>query len=400
MVIILIFYLFIVISSLLFYVLYVDTLSFYLLLTVIMLPFIMLITLIISRKKIKIKLVSTDTSCYCGDTTPVVLRITNDSILAISCVRLRIAYKNLLGGEAKVMTINTPVFSKNRQEICLRISTECCGMLEIELKKAKVYDMLRLFSLKLKCSNERVALMVCPKVFPLEPQVALYQNAELSEDTYSKTSPGDDPSEIFQLHEYHPGDKINRIHWKASVKQDELMVKDYSKPVFNCVAFILCNGANEHNPIETNNSIMTAAASLSVGLTENEAHHTFIWSSHGNNLIAAVKDYESYLSFLADRLSSPLEQGDRNTPLKNYLSDAESGKATRYSHIVILTPECSDELLSLLLAIDMQIKVTVICCDGKSGKDAAETLPSYGGELEVLHIDGEESIGALTDIII
>lgn len=399
MIIILIFYFFIILSSILFYILYVDTLSFYLLLTVIMLPIITLITLIISKRKVKLGLICTNPSCYCGETTPVILRIENRSLLTVSCVKLKIEYKNLLGGETQKMTINTPVFSNNRQEICLRISTECCGTIEVSLQKARIYDMLRIFSLKIKCSNEKVTFMVCPKVYPIEPQVALYQNAEISEDTFSKRSPGDDPSEIFQLHEYHPGDKINRIHWKASVKQDELMVKDYSLPISNCIAFLLCNGADDNEPIETNTSIMNIAASLSVALCESETHHTFIWHSNGQDMNATVTDIESYLKFLSSRLSSPLEHGSSIAPLNSYLYSCETGQAPHYSHLIILTAKCSDELIALLASAYEQMRITVICCDKADG-DIVQELPAVNSELEIMHIESEEAISALADMII
>ena len=399
MAVILIFYFFIVISCLLFYVLYVDTLSFYLLLTVIIIPMIMLITLIVSKRKIKLRLISTGSSCYCGDTVPVILRITNSSMLTVSCVRLKITYQNMLGTETEHMTINTPVFSNNQQEICLRISTECCGTIEVSVNKARIYDMLRIFSFKVKCDNSRVSFMVCPRIVPLEPQIALYQNGETRDDTFSKRTPGDDPSEIFQLHEYQPGDKINRIHWKASVKQDELMVKDYSRPIQNCVAFMLLCCSDEEDPIDAHNKMMTAAASLSVAMTESEAPHTFIWRSGGQNMSAAASDLESYLRFLAIKLASPISTEGRLAALESYIDDCTSGRAARFAHIVIFTTVCDNELISLLSTIDMQIKITVICCS-EPPEDAPEVLVSPGSETEILYIGSNEAIAALNDMII
>lgn len=399
MAVILIFYFFIFISCLLFYVLYVDTLSFYLLLTVIIIPVIMLITLIISKRKVKLQLISTGAGCYCGDTVPVILRITNSSMLTVSCIRLKITYQNQLGSETERMTINTPVFSNNQQEICLRISTECCGMVEVSVNKAKIYDMLRIFSFRVKCENSKASFMVCPRIVPLEPQIALYQNGETSDDTFSKRSPGDDPSEIFQLHEYQPGDKINRIHWKASVKQDEFMVKDFSRPIQNCVAFMLLCCNDEEDPIEAHNKIMTAAASLSVAMTESEAPHTFIWRSGGQNMSVPASDLESYLRFLAIKLSSPISGEARLAALESYIDDCISGRAARYAHIVIFTTVCDNELLSLLSTIDMQIKITVICCS-EAPSDFAEEHLAYGSETEILYIGSNEAIAALNDMII
>ena len=42
---------------------------------------------------------------------------------------------------------------------------------------------------------------------------------------------GDDPSEVFDIREYRQGDRLSRIHWKMTAKEEELMVKEYSRPL-------------------------------------------------------------------------------------------------------------------------------------------------------------------------
>lgn len=53
----------------------------------------------------------------------------------------------------------------------------------------------------------------------------------IDSEEYDEKRPGDDPSQIFQIREYREGDRMQRIHWKASARTSQLMVKDYSMPI-------------------------------------------------------------------------------------------------------------------------------------------------------------------------
>ena len=87
---------------------------------------------------------------------------------------------------------------------------------------------------------------IVPDYIPIENNIANYAEMGLETDDYSKTSKGDDPSEIFDIHEYHDGDKINRIHWKLTAKQDKTMVKDYSLPISNSIV-LMADLQSEYN---------------------------------------------------------------------------------------------------------------------------------------------------------
>lgn len=50
-------------------------------------------------------------------------------------------------------------------------------------------------------------------------------------DTFIQGKEGNDPSELLGFREYRPGDKRNRIDWRATIKTGELMVPQYGFPV-------------------------------------------------------------------------------------------------------------------------------------------------------------------------
>ncbi len=402
MLIIGIFYLIILIGCALFYVLYVDIFSFYLLLTVIITPVLLLIAMLVSARKIKMSMLSLSHSCSEGEIAPVVLTIKNDSLLAVSCIKVTVGYKSTLDGVEKRLEIHTPIYAKNEQQICLKISAEFCGNIEVRLIKARIYDMIRLFSKRLRCKNIGTSVLVCPKITPIEPQLALYQNFDSESDRFSKRQAGDDPSEIFQLHEYRPGDKMNRIHWKASVRQDELIVKEFSKPISNDIAFIICPPShaqeNDSGIAESYSRIMCAAASLSFAMLENDALHTFIWRAGESNAAATVTDTQSYLNFLSMNFSYKMDTSKPYEAIYGYFSQLGSGEMPRFSHVIIITDGVDEHLYECLGGDEHGLKKTVICCLPQSEKLPQPQEDSTGTQF--VFVGGERSMSALSDMIL
>ena len=55
---------------------------------------------------------------------------------------------------------------------------------------------------------------------------------------YSLRRPGSDPTELFGLREYQPGDRLNRVDWKLSQKTGAILVREGSLPVSDRVVLL------------------------------------------------------------------------------------------------------------------------------------------------------------------
>ena len=122
-----------------------------------------------------------------------------------------------------------------------------CGILTISAEDTVVYDMLKLAGFRVK-GIMPVKTLVMPVI--TEPDIyAMYSyNEEISDSKeYSRQRRGDDSSEIFDLRGYTEGDSLNRIHWKLSAKQGELLIKEFSYPVSssNCILVEIERPLNE-----------------------------------------------------------------------------------------------------------------------------------------------------------
>lgn len=223
-------YIAVVIASAAFAVLYKDVIAVLLFAVIVLLPVLLLIAAIITRALTKVQVEIKDSVVKNGETAVLKITVNNRSpfssgavIVAIKCknkfLQLESTCKAVVN--ARALAIGTYDFE---------ISCEHIGILEISVERAQIYDKLRLFRFTQKLNYSGI-LSFIPETETLIANVRqnLYSVGE--SDTFSKTKSGDDPSEVFDIRDYKGGDKLNRIHWKLTVKQDKYMVKEYSFPI-------------------------------------------------------------------------------------------------------------------------------------------------------------------------
>lgn len=377
MLIVAIFYLIMLIGSVLFYIMFKDDFSFYVLTLVLTTPPILLISLILLRRKVSVSLSCAKQVCKFGSECPVFLKIKNTSLMPVSSLRITIGYKNLLDNIEHQMVITTPAHLANTDEIRLMLSSSYCGRIDVYIKKVRIYDFIKLFSMKIKPKAQQVSFLIYPKLEAVEPSVSYYSNPYSESDSFSKHKPGDDVSEIFGMHDYIPGDRINRIHWKASAKEDKLIVKDYSLPLGNNIAFFLCisqdDTQNSNAAIEKYSIAMSALASVSISLCENEISHTiFVNTENGYDTFSVSKN-EELTSLLSDCLSGRLLSGNPFRAYEEYLSGCGISASCRYSHCVLLCDSSSPELQKAVTLGYNQQRQTIISVGDIS--DIGFTLP-------------------------
>ena len=104
-----------------------------------------------------------------------------------------------------------------------------CGLVDIELKKIKVYDNIALFSLSKKLKDHvQIFVLPVPKLMNISmPVFGGYDNMPMTEILSHKS--GDDNTEIRQIREYRTGDLYRHIHHNYSARTDSLWTKEYRK---------------------------------------------------------------------------------------------------------------------------------------------------------------------------
>lgn len=113
-----------------------------------------------------------------------------------------------------------------------------CGYYTIEIVQVKYFDILQCFY-QLKKAHQ---ILDC-YVFPINKTVhfdfietsGVYPEA----DEYSPYYKGEDYAEVFDVRPYREDDSLRHIHWKLSMKKNELYVKEGSMPILKKVLLVV-----------------------------------------------------------------------------------------------------------------------------------------------------------------
>lgn len=112
-----------------------------------------------------------------------------------------------------------------------------CGELRFHCESIGVRDMLRLFVLPAKAFPE-----LCTVCYPVRMDVQTETARDIvgtsRDEGFLQNRKGSDPSEMFDIREYVPGDDVRSIHWKLSSKTDELILREASEPSHYDVAIL------------------------------------------------------------------------------------------------------------------------------------------------------------------
>ncbi|MGN0437044.1 MAG: DUF58 domain-containing protein [Lachnospiraceae bacterium] len=121
-------------------------------------------------------------------------------------------------------TLNAPLRMHQDTEVEYLVEMEHCGRFVVSVSRICMWDLTGLFEIKIPVSLEKECL-IFPNGDACYQEAGVMYEQGLTEAMESKGK-GYDFSDISGIREYIPGDKLQNIHWKLSVKKDILMVKE------------------------------------------------------------------------------------------------------------------------------------------------------------------------------
>lgn len=391
-------YLLIIACLILFYIMFVDSIALLILILAVLFPLFLLIALTSASKHTTVSLQTESSTCIRNQESRINITISNSSPFPVSCAMITIKIKNCMTGETQDLTTMFPVSSRNQQSIKFSVTYKHCGKIIISLKQIKIYDYVKLFS-RINSIDLKKEILVIPAVLPISPQI-ITQTVSVSDDSeYSKTKPGDDSSEIFDIRKYAYGDKINRIHWNLSSKMDETMVKEYSLPV-SCQLIIvfdypvILSQENAYNRID---AVVDSLMSLSVYMTANGLRHKIYWfnSVAGAERINDISSEDDLHEFLHELFSA----GTYSDEFRTFISYQNETVHSDMSHTIYLSTVFSDEILHNFSLIRNSYRKTYITVsDTDQIKESKSVSPE--DDLSVIYVPCDNITENLTKIII
>lgn len=207
-----------------------------------------------------------------------------------------------------------------------RLSIRNSGYYEFAVSRIRVYDVFGIFYLSHK-GKSVARVMVLPKIEEVPVRIGEGVKHFYGETVdYDESRPGQDPSEVFGVREFHDGDKLQRIHWKLSARTDELMVKEDSLPKSCAIVLFFPEGAVS----ESKN--LSYLASLSFTLMDTKVAHYVSWLSQSTGDVTRVRvdDEESF--YLA--LTTYLQDGSAKSVEDRVERYREKYKGQAFLHAV------------------------------------------------------------------
>lgn len=278
------------------------------------------VSLAILYKGVKASLISRSLIAEKNEEISISILVQNLSYISTVHFDVILRIENTFTGEKIKHRAHGKVDRKKEKMMMVSLCIKECGNMKITLERIEIYDRFCILKIGKKIGGvSRIGILPECHLIPVE--ISRKTREFIADaDEYSERESGDDSSEIYQVREYKREDSIHDIHWKLSAKADELLVKEYGKPLGAAVLIWLDleksrktrtlrrNFGKSRLRKETEQKEMLAklfeiVASLSISLLEEKCVHMVAWYEQGNKVIHKKKiSKEEHIYELLHRL--------------------------------------------------------------------------------------------------
>lgn len=250
-------------------------------LTVMLIPVILYIVLLITSSAVNVNLLVRKNIVNKGESEGIILEFTNDSFFPLNRILIPVQYVNEVTGTNRKRIVELALDQKNTQKIRINFQSNHCGNVTVTINKIILFDFLHIWKKRKKLSLS-TSITVIPSIHEADTDlinIAYINDSDTDSEKYSKEKKGDDVSEVFEIRDYKPGDRPNRIHWKLSQRLDQVMVKEFSEPVKDSVAFMLYPLCADNGEVRLNlmDGFLESIITLSDSCFQDGKSHTIFW---------------------------------------------------------------------------------------------------------------------------
>lgn len=135
------------------------------------------------------------------------------------------------------------------------------------------YLGIKLFSRPLALSCYAMAV---PEKSRLVMNMLEYSMSQGEEQEMDVTNSSEDVTQVKEIREYKPGDRLQRVHWKLSTKTEDLFVKEYERE-FNRTITLLVELKRDSDKVGFLNDLLKAFYSTAVLFLEEELKFQVQW---------------------------------------------------------------------------------------------------------------------------
>lgn len=228
-----------------------------------------------------------------GKSSKLHIDVRGNRILLGTVTTMWLTVENSLSGETMRKKLRIYIPGRKNGSLDLDLTCAHSGKLRIRLEQAGLYDLFGLIPVKSRISSVTgegeavVNVSVLPELFDCEIGYHLHESLMYDTDAYSQTRKGMDPSEVFQIREYVPGDQLKSIHWKLSSKHDQMVVREGSFPIDKSILVVFDKSVIPGSGLTVDGALTDACIDMTVsvarGLLEMGLAHQLIYNSVEEN---------------------------------------------------------------------------------------------------------------------
>jgi uncharacterized protein (DUF58 family) len=160
-----------------------------------------------------------------------VLRVRHQGRIPVAPVRLALA--SLSGREDREILLRSQ--PGRQQSLRMPLRARHVGVWSSGIRSCTVESLLGIAYRKVITPNSLYSLTVLPRTFDTVP-LALAPGDPGSEMMARATEDLNAPSDV---RSYQPGDPMKKIHWKLSLRKNELMVRKFDEPILQDVLIVM-----------------------------------------------------------------------------------------------------------------------------------------------------------------
>lgn len=264
-------------------------------------PLVSWLALAITRRRIRTELTGPGTA---EKGKPFSVAASVDSAVPMGRACLMTDVENLATGEKRRQRLT---MERGRGEWAM--TSGLCGCMQLRGTKLVVWDIFGVLPLAVPC-HVHALICVMPDTFPVETDPVLALSSRTDCDEYAPDVKGNDPTEIFQLREYAPGDSLRQIHWKLSGKTGRYMVREGSKPVDHRLTIYVERSAAAPRLTD---ALLEAAVSLAQAFAGQGQPFRLMWSGEAEGRWEVMTE-DQLPEAVAALLKSPVSQEPPSLP--------------------------------------------------------------------------------------
>lgn len=283
----------------------------------VLLPFFFLCVLSYTRQKLEYEILSSpaDVDFEQLETDQVEayltgIRVENYSEIALPRVQAKIRFKHLATGNIRWVKVQGKVPAEGTAEFTAEIQEPEFGLWQADCRGLRCYEWMNVLYLQKKQQRQR-QIMIFPAVYETTIKVGIRTRLFWSDGQYYHPQiSGDDPSETLKLREYQKGDRLNRIHWKLSAKNEALIVAEMSMPM-DCNVVCFLDVALSALGSKESRAYWEVLHTISQELLQQECAHYLVWQQKGEPELRrkAIRKQEDFSDFWNQISSAGIVKG-------------------------------------------------------------------------------------------